>query len=190
MVARTDFQAQGSVTGSIAAATIIGTRSGSVTGTFAVDGGDSAVSITAQILGITSANDNTVVGGWSYSRSNGGSWNKSPASGKTLQSFVGGAVILTDQGGEPKFGKWLHRLAVADVSGVDLAAFGISAGSGQENLTLTGLSFWAQNDGTPAGLSIEVTFDQKVLGTATHETVNLDIAIDTLSGVTITAPTS
>jgi hypothetical protein len=51
------------------------------------------------------------------------------------------------------------------------------------------MSFWAEADGTPAGLSIAATLDQKILGTPSHETVTLDIGIDTLSGVTITAPT-
>jgi hypothetical protein len=190
MVARIDFQAQGSVVGSITAATIIGSRSGTVTGTFEVKGGDSAVSITAKILGITSTNDNIVVGGLAYSRSNGGGWTKAPASGRTLQAFVGSGIVLTDEGLESKFGRWLHRLTIADVAGVDLSAFGISTGSGQENLTLNSLSFWAERDGTPAGLSIGASFDQKILGTASHETVTLDIGIDTLSGVTITAPGS
>ena len=187
-VAGSDFQAQGSVVGSITAATIIGSRSGSVTGTFEVKGGDSAVSITAKILGTTNTNDNIVVGGRAYSRSNGGQWTEGPASGKTLQAFVGSGIVLTDEGVETKFGQQLRRLSVANLAGVDLSAFGISAGPGQENLSLSNLSFWAQDDGTPAGLSIGASFDQKILGTPSHENVTLDISIDTLSGVTITAP--
>ncbi len=50
------------------------------------------------------------------------------------------------------------------------------------------LSFWSADDGTPAGLSVAASLDQKLLGTPTHETVTLDIAIDTLSGVTIEPP--
>jgi hypothetical protein len=76
------------------------------------------------------------------------------------------------------------------MAGVDLSAFGISAGSGQENLSVSSLSFWAEGDGSPAGLTIQASLDQKILGTPTHETVTLDISIDTLWGVTITAPTS
>jgi hypothetical protein len=90
---------------------------------------------------------------------------------------------------EAKFGRQLHNLSVADVAGVDLSAFGITAGPGQENLTVSSLSFWAEDDGTPAGLSIGASLDQKIFGTPTHETVTLDISIDTLSGVSITAPT-
>jgi hypothetical protein len=59
-----------------------------------------------------------------------------------------------------------------------------------ENLSLEGLSFWAASDGTPAGVSLQASFDQKVLGTPTHETVVLDIGIDRLWGVTIAAPTN
>ena len=59
-----------------------------------------------------------------------------------------------------------------------------------QNLTLESLSFWASADGTPAGVSIQASFDQTILGTPTHETVTLDIRIDALSGVTITAPTT
>jgi hypothetical protein len=189
-IASGDFQAQGSVVGSITVALIVGSTSGSITGTFKFKGGDSADSITSQILGITTTYDNIVVGDWAYSRTNGGQWTKAPASGKTLQGFVGSGIVLTDEGLEAKFGQQLHRLTVANMAGVDLSAFGITAGPDQENLTVSSLSFWAEDDGTPAGLSVVASLDQKILYTPSHETVTLDISIDTLSGVTITAPTS
>jgi hypothetical protein len=103
---------------------------------------------------------------------------------------VGSGIALTDEGVEAKFGRQLHRLTVANMAGVDLSAFGISAGSGQENLAVSSLSFWAEDDGTPAGLSIQASLDQKIFNTPSHEKVTLDISIDALSGVTITAPTS
>lgn len=189
-IASIDFQAQGPVVGSIAATTILGPTSGSVTGTFKVKGPDSAFSITSKVLGITATNDNIVVGDWSYSRTNGGEWTRAPASGKTLQGFVGSGMVLIDEGVKGKFGKELHQLTVANMAGVDLSAFGITAGPGQENLSVSGLSFWAANDGTPAGLTIQASVDQKIASTPSHETVTLDISIDTLSGVTIAAPTS
>ena len=98
-------------------------------------------------------------------------------------------LVLTDVGAETKFGKRLHHLVVANVAGMDLSAFGITAGPDQSNISVSSLSFWAEQDGSPAGVSIEASLDQKILGTASHETVTLDISIDTLSGVTITAPT-
>jgi len=189
-VTSSDFQAQGSVVGSIAVALIVGSTTGSITGTFKVKGGDSATSIASKILGITSTNDSIVVGDWAYSRTNAGQWTKGPASGKTLQGFVGSGIVLIDEGAEAKFGRQLHRLTVADMAGVDLSAFGITAGPGQENLSVTSLSFWAEDDGTPAGLSIGASLDQKILNTPSHEKVTLDISIDTLSGVSIAAPTS
>jgi hypothetical protein len=189
-IASSDFQAHGPVVGSIAVKLIVGSTSGSITGTFKVKGADSDVSIAWKILGITSTNDSIVVGDWAYSRTNGGQWTKAPASGKTLQGFVGSGIVLLDEGVEAKFGRQLHRLTVANMAGVDLSAFGITAGAGQENLTVSSLSFWAEDDGTPAGLTIEASLDQKILNTPSHEKVTLDISIDTLSGVTITAPTS
>jgi hypothetical protein len=189
-IASSDFQAQGSVAGSVTVTLIVGSSSGPVTGTFKVKGGDSAVSIAFKILGTTTTYDSIVVGEWAYSRTNGGGWNKAPASGKTLQGFVGSGIVLIDQGVEARFGKQLHHLTVANVAGVDPSAFGITAGPGQENLTLTSLSFWAAADGTPAGLSLEASLDQKISITTAHETVTLDIGIDTLSGVTIGAPSS
>jgi hypothetical protein len=188
-ITSSDFQAQGPVVGSITVTTIFGPRSGPVTGTFKVKGGDSAYSISSKILGIAGSIDNIVVGDLAYSRTNGGNWTKAPASGKTLQSLVDGGIVLMDEGLEAKFGKQLHHLTVANMAGVDLSAFGIAAGPGQENLTAS-LSFWAEEDGTPAGLSIGASLDQKIFGTPSHETVTLDMSIDTLSGVTITAPTS
>jgi hypothetical protein len=189
-VASSNFQAQGPVVGSIAVNTILGSTSGSITGTFKVKGADSDVSIAWKVLGITNTNDSIVVGDRAYSRSNGGQWTEGPASGKTLQGFVGSGIVLIDEGAEAKFGKQLHRLTVADMAGVDLSAFGITAGAGQENLTVSSLSFWAEDDGTPAGLTIQASLDQKILGTTSHEKVTLDINVDTLSGVSITAPTS
>jgi hypothetical protein len=189
-IASSDFQAQGPVVGTITVKTILGPTTGSVTGTFMVKGADSAFSIASKVLGITNTNDSIVVGDRSYSRSNGGQWNQGPASGKTLQGFVGSGIVLVDEGTEAKFGQQLHRLAVADMTGVDLSAFGIAAGAGQENLTVSSLSFWAEDDGTPAGLTIEASLDQKILNSPTHEKVTLDISIDTLSGVSIVAPAS
>ena len=189
-VASSDFQAQGPVTGTVVVKAFFGTTSGPVTGTFKVKGSDSAVSITFQVAGITNSMDNVVVGDSSYSRSNGGQWTKGPASGKTLQGFVGSGIVLTDDGVKAKFGRQLHQLSVADMASVDLSAFGIIAGPDQKNLTVSSLSFWAQDDGTPAGLTIEASLDQKILGVSAHETVTLDISIDSLSGVSITAPTS
>jgi hypothetical protein len=183
-----DFQAQGSVAGSVTVTLIVGSSSGPITGSFKVKGGDSAESITSKILGIATTYDDIVVGGWAYSRTNGGGWTKAAASGKTLQGFVSSGIVLVDEGLETRFGRLLHQITVANMAGVDPSAFGISAGAGQENLTLKSLSFWAEDDGTPAGLSIQASLDQKVLGTPSHETVTLDIGIDTLSGVTITAP--
>ena len=103
---------------------------------------------------------------------------------------VVGGIVLTDEGLESKFGRALHHLTVADMAGIDPSALGITAGANQSNLALESLSFWAEDDGTPAGLTIEASLDQKILGMSAHETVTLDISIDTLSGVTITAPTS
>ena len=189
-ITSSDFQAQGPVVGSIAVTTIFGSTSGSVTGTFKVKGTDSDVSIASKILGITATNDSIVVGDEAYSRTNGGQWTEGPASGRTLQGFVGSGIVLIDEGVEPKFGQLLHQLAVANMAGVDPSAFGITAGPGQENLTVSSLSFWAEDDGTPAGMTIQASLDQKIFGTPSHETVTLDISIDTLSGVSITAPTS
>ena len=190
IVASPDFQAQGTVDGTVVARLIIGSRSGPVTGAFKVKAGDSDASISAVILGSTINYDSIVVGDTSYSRTNGGGWSKSAASGRTLQSFVSSGILIVDAGLESKFGSLLHHLMVPNVAGVDPSAFGISAGSSMQNLTLESLSFWAAGDGSPAGVSIQASFDQTILGTPTHETVTLDIRIDALSGVTITAPTT
>jgi hypothetical protein len=185
-----DFQAQGSVDGTVVARVFIGSTSGPITGTFKVRAGDSDASISSTILGSTITYDSIVVGGSAYSRTNGGGWSTSAAAGETLQGFVGSGIVITDEGGEPKWGRWLDHLTVADIAGVNPSAFGITAGPSMSNLTLESLSFWAVTDGTPAGVSIKASFDQKVFGATTHETVTLDIQIESLSGVTITAPTS
>jgi hypothetical protein len=188
-VASGDFQAEGSVSGTVQAKLILGSASGTVAGTFKVKGGDSDVSVTFKILGATMAYDSVVVDGSSYSRSNGGGWSKSEASGKTLQAFLSSGVVLTDEGVETWSGRQLHHLSVADPAGIDPSAFGITSGAGQENLAIDALSFWVESDGTPAGLSVDASLDQKILGTQSHETVKLDIVIDSTTGVEIAAPT-
>jgi hypothetical protein len=182
-----DFQAEGPVSGDVKAKTIIGERSGSVSGTFKVKGGDSSYSITAKLLGINESADYVVIGDQAWSRANGGAWVQSKASGRSMPVLVAG-LILVDAGVETKFGRSLHHLTVSNPSDVDLSAFGIPPGS-RDNLTVT-LSFWAEADGTPAGLTVAASFDQKVLGTSTHETVTMDVQIQSLSGVSINAPTS
>lgn len=179
------LQAQGPVTGTITAQTIIGTQSGPITGTFQVKGADSSYSIGAKLLGTTQSVDYIVVGQWAFTRANGSDWSKSPASGKTVRSLIAN-LRLTDAGGETKFGRQLHHLTVANSSAVDLTAFGVAPGS-KDNLTV-GVSFWAESNGTPAGLSITAAFDQKVMGTTTHETVAMDVEIQSTSGITIQAP--
>jgi hypothetical protein len=181
-----DFEAEGPVTGTITADTILGARSGTVAGSFKVRGADSAYSITAKLLGLTESADYVVVDGQAYSRSNGGQWTQTTASGRMLQILVA-SLLLRDAGVETRFDRPLHHLTVDNVAAIDLTAFGIAPGS-RENLTV-GLSFWAQTDGTPAGMTIEASFDQKILGTNTHETVLIDIEIESLSGVEITPPT-
>jgi len=183
------FQARGAVSGSAKATTPFGSTSGPITGTFKVSGGDSDVAITTTILGTKITYDSIVVGGKAYTRANGGSWNTSPASGKTLQGVVRD-IALFDAGVEAKFGRWLHHLTAANISGVDPSAFGINLGEDQHNLTLESLSFWAEADGTPAGVSLQASLDQKISVTTAHETVTLDIVIESLDGVTISAPTN
>jgi hypothetical protein len=180
------FQAEGPVSGDVKAKTLIGERSGTVTGSFKVKGGDSSYSITAKLLGITESADYVVVADQAYSRTNGGAWSRSAASGRSMPVLVAG-LILVDSGVATKFGRPLHHLTVSNPSDVDLSAFGIAPGS-RANLTVT-LSFWCEADGTPAGLTVEASFDQKILGTDTHETVTMDVEIQSLSGVTIAAPT-
>jgi hypothetical protein len=186
-VASADFQARGTVSGSVKAKLLLGSASGTVTGSFAVEGEASDVSVGFTLLAINVTYDAIVVGGWSYARMNGGGWVKTPATGKGFQETVGD-LVLTDEGLALRFGEWLHRIAAANPAAVDPAAFGIVAGAGQENLTISALTFWADADGMPAGVSIEASVDQKILGSRAHETVTLEIAIDSLSGVTITAP--
>jgi hypothetical protein len=186
-VANADFQARGSISGSVKAKLLLGSASGTVTGSFEVEGAASDVSVGFSLLGINVTYDAIVVDGWSYARMNGGGWVKARASGKGFQATVGD-LVLTDEGLALRSGRWLHRITAANPADVDPTAFGIMAGAGQENLAISALSFWAEADGTPAGVSIEASVDQKILGARTHETVTLEIAIDSLSGVSITAP--
>ena len=48
--------------------------------------------------------------------------------------------------------------------------------------------FWATDDGTPAGFTVDGTWKQDVGGTTAEATITLDFTFDSLSGVTIEAP--
>jgi hypothetical protein len=62
--------------------------------------------------------------------------------------------------------------------------------SGTTGITnpIVSLTFWAKDDGTPAGMTMTATYTQASSGSTDDVTMLLEISFDSLSGVSIDAP--
>ena len=180
-----DFQVSGSATGSFSVSAGGMTFDGTAAGTFKAKGKDSASSLSMTIAGSTSTNDSVDVGDFSYTRTDGGAWTRSA---RTTDSGMDFAVMVsagvTDKGVETHNGKQLHHLEPNQA--VDpKQIFGSDSAMSGGTFTVV---FWATDDGTPAGLTVSGNWSQDMNGTTAQATITLDFNFDSLSGVTIEAP--
>jgi hypothetical protein len=185
-----DFQASGTLTGSYKM-TVAGTDfTATISGTDKIHGKDSDMSMkldmaaTSATPASSSVNDSIEVGGFVYTRTDGGAWSKSEkASGATITTVIA-QVGLADKGVESHFNQQLHRLESTKTVPASLM---FSDTTGITNPVVT-LVFWAKDDGTPAGMTMSATYTQTSSGTSGDVTMSLDVSFDSLSGVTIVAP--
>ena len=189
-----DFLAQGPVTGGITMSLGEWQGTGPVTGTFKIHGADSEMSTLTATSSTTSATatalltadtgDDIRLGAWEYVR-DFSEWRRRPA-GPSFQDLVKVAG-LEDHGIEAKFGPQLHRL-VPSVSLVSYASrMGYALPPGV-TISRLDLSFWAQNDGTPAGMSIAMTATGTLDDQRLEVVDTMDVRFTTFSDVVITAP--
>jgi hypothetical protein len=185
-----DFQASGALNGTYSI-TISGTTiNAKITGSDKIKGKDGAMSMTiaADATGSTQAfsttTDNVDVAGTTYTRTDGGAWSKTADTTSTTITGVIGSIGLTEKDVESHFGQQLHRL---DSTKPVPASLLFSDTSGITNPSLT-LTFWAKDDGTPAGMTIAATYSQASGSASGDVTMSLDVSFDSLSGVTIDVP--
>ncbi len=182
-VSASDFQASGSIAGTVSVTASGATIDGTYTGTFKMKGKDGASTMALTVAGAKTTNDSVSVGDSDYSRTNDGAWTRTARSstGLYLPSLTAGG--LTDKGVEDHNGQKLHHLDLVKAPDPKTLFSNPAMTTGTYAVVL-----WAKDDGTPAGMSISGTYSEDVNGEPAQATISLDFNFDSLSGVTIEAP--
>jgi hypothetical protein len=185
-----DFQASGPITGTITMTAGGVTYNATVSGTLKIKGKDNAQTTTMDLAATdatpatSTTSDSITVGDWTYDRTDGGSWTKTARAASDDVASVLKGVTVADKGVETHFGQQLHRLESSKALDPKVF-FSDMSGISDANLSLT---LWAKDDGTPAGMTVAGTFKQDQSGTTIDVTISVDFAFESLSGVTIEAP--
>jgi hypothetical protein len=189
-ITASDFQASGPISGTLSMTLGDGTYDGTISGTEKLKGKDSDQSMTTSLAatGTTPASASTTdiitVGDSTYTRSDNGAWTKAARSDSDITTILS-AVAIADKGVETHNGQQLHRLD--STKAFDPKLIFSSSTSSMTDVKVT-LTFWAKDDGTPAGMMIAGTYTQDVNGTPAAVKMSLDFSFTSLSGVTIEAP--
>jgi hypothetical protein len=184
-VSASDFQASGSIAGTVSV-TISGKKvDGTYSGVFKSNGNDSSSTTTLTFPGSTTTSDEVSVGDSTYSRTDGGAWTKKARSstGLYLAAIATGGV--TDKGIETHNGQRLHHLDPVNPPDAKSLLNNPNMTAGTIAVVL-----WAKDDGTPAGFTISGSWSEEVDGEPAQSTISLDYSFEALSGVTIVAPTT
>ena len=180
-----DFQASGSVTGTVSV-TIKGQKiDGTYSGTMKFKGNDSSSTLTMTMAGTKTTNDSISVGDSDYARTNNGAWTKTARSPTNMSFRVLTAGGLTDKGVELHNGQKLHHLDLVKTPDPKSLFNDSTMTNGQYTVVM-----WAKDDGTPAGMTIAGTYSQDVDGGLAQAALSLDFNFEALSGVTVEAPPS
>jgi hypothetical protein len=178
-------QGEGPITGSLEMTVMGQTLDGEIGGHYKYAGSDSAVSMTMTLFGQTTTTDTVSLDEWTYARKDQGPWIRSAR--KSDSPFdIDAAGGLVDKGLLNHFGRALHRLELKDPSAF-ASEYWIGPAEGATDGTFS-LAFWAEADGTPAGMTIEATWKQQVQSEAADVSVTFDCAFESHSGVTIDVP--
>jgi hypothetical protein len=180
-----DFQASGSIAGTVSVTISGKTIDGTYSGVFKMDGDDNSATMTLTLPGSTTTDDEVSVGDSDYARTDGGKWAKKARSstGLSLADFAAGGV--TDKGVETHNGQRLHHLDPVKPPDPKLVFSSPAMATGTYVLVL-----WAKDDGTPAGFTISGSWSEEGNGEPAQTTISLDYSFDALTGVTVEAPTT
>ena len=179
-----DFQASGTISGSMSI-----TYSGQkidvpLSGTIAMKGQDSQMSMKMTVMGQDSTQDSITVGNTQYTRSGTDAWTSKAKDASSLGvNDLLKAAGFVDKGVETHNGQQLHKLASPKPIDPKLLGFGDNVSNAQVDIF-----FWAKDDGTFAGMTWTGSFDEVQNGATMPMTMDISFDFTSYSGVTITAP--
>jgi hypothetical protein len=161
----------------------VGAISLPVSGTSLLAGRDSHQTMTITTGARAQVTETITVDGQSYTKQ-GKLWFAKPAKGGgDLGAVLNALSSLVDTGTETKDGRNLHRLAPPPGTAIPMSALGAaSAGATDGNVAL---EFYAEDDGTPAIISLDASWTQKVGKVDQPASMHLDMFLSRV-GQTIT----
>jgi hypothetical protein len=169
-------------------ATFGGTEA-ALTGLFESSGADdSASTMTLDIGGSTQTTESIRIGTQKWSRQDGGVWILDPEpadSTKSLGAWLRGLTMLEDEGVETKDGRQLHHLVPSAAEALTPEAMGLDPSIQDAVITV---DFWAEDDGTPAIMSITVTWNQASGTTTVPVEMTMDVDLGGLGQPAAIAP--
>ena len=182
----TDTSGRMPVTGT---ATFGGTEA-AISGRFESTGADdSASTMTIDVGGSTQTTESIRIGTKKWSRQDGGVWVLDPEpadTAKGLATWLKSLTTLDDRGVETKDGRQLHHLAPASAEALTPEALGLDPSIKD---AVIAVDLWAEDDGTPAIMSITVTWSQASGTTTVPVEMAMDIDLSGLgAAATVTAP--
>jgi hypothetical protein len=166
----------------------IGATTLPITGTSLLAGPDSHQTITVMAGGRAQATETITVDGQAYAK-HGELWFAQPSSGGApdLGAVLKTMSSLADLGLVTKDGRTLHRLAPPPGTTIPMASLG-AAPAGASDATVT-LEFFAEPDGTPAIISIDASWTQKVGNADQPAAMHLDMILSRVGQtITVAAP--
>lgn len=181
------FQFEASVSGHSEATGRGETTNSTTTGTLKAKGSDEALSIVVKGGKESVAFEAIHLGEWSYERDEQGVWTKKArADFSTYPKLLQAGLKVEGKGVEARFGRQLHRVESTNITDELL----VDAGWKKENGPPYPLRLivWAQDDGTPVGVTESQSYDLTFSGVTTHFESSTDFVFEKFSGVTIEAP--
>jgi DcrB len=156
----------------------IGALTMPVSGRSQISGPDSHQTVTIVNAGRPTVIETISVGGHSYAK-RAELWYEQPATGKAdLSAFFTAMASLTDMGAVTKDGRRLHRLAPPPGTTIPPSALGaIPAGATGATLAV---EFYAEDDGTPAIITIDASWTQKVGKADQPASMHLDMILSSV----------
>jgi hypothetical protein len=174
------------ISGSVA----VGTVEVPMTGTITISADDSQSIITLETPGASQTQQSIRVGSQQWNSSDGGPWLLNPTPNdrtKSLSAFLQTLTSLEDRGVATHGGRQLHRLVPPASATISPEALGFTSPGMQG--TKIAMEFWAEDDGSPAAWSFDVTWNQASGTTTVAARLVMDLDLSGLGQpVTVAAP--
>jgi hypothetical protein len=148
---------------------------GTMTGEFSGDKSSSHALVTVDVAGTHQETETIATGGRYFSRTGAGPWIESPAPSAdkpSIDTWLKGLTGLTDLGVATKNGRQLHHLSVAGGEPLGPEVFGMDPAV-IRNATAA-IDFYAEDDGTPAIMSLVMDWTQALLGSDVNANITAD----------------